>query len=577
VLAASLVLAVASAGQPVVAQFAPETWFVQDALPQKAQVTGNPLDYCAQRIGLDIRNIELPRGWEGGYRFCCRFPIIDAVANRPLYLKQWAEDNADRVTGQHRAVGLAVVDSALDILRGTSELVRLSVSLPMPGADLDRELERSSFTPKYRQALQGLYRAFAEAQMQVAIARRNLSEDDLTFFDANPGYFLAPDGKKMPELTGDNSTELEFIAHARRVGFAEIHQAAGIAVSGVQAYLAETKGWPPGDFYADSSKSRQPFRFRTRYGLLRVSGTGSDTVVEDCALLIDLGGNDVYRNNAGGCRTAEAGIALCIDHAGDDEYVSERPYVQGFGFLGVGLLVDLAGNDRYTARHFAQGAGIMGVGALWDLGGDDVYDGHAFVQGAGMFGLGMLLDDAGNDQYDGATLCQGAATTLGLGVLSDLEGNDQYGLAVKPDRDALGQPPGYGQGGALSFRPYPWEGRLTAYGGVGMLVDDRGNDRYESRGWNDQGGSYIMSLGVLVDNHGDDHYVGGTSQGSGIHVTNAILIDREGNDVYEGGFRAGGSGGDRTPAFLIDYAGNDTYRATSSCYGTSCKPFGLGR
>lgn len=587
VLAVLLVLAGSLAAQvdtmrnrvPII-QFVPQTWFIQDALPQNVQVPGNPLDYCAQRIGLDVRNVELPRGWEGGYRFCCRFPIIDAVANRPLYMKQWAEDNADRINGQHRADGLSVLNSALHILRGTSELNPTGFSgdnaPERSDSSLAGKLGKTGFAPKYRQVLEKLYGAFEQAQRQVKSARQELTDDDREFFDANPGYFLAPDGRKMPELTGDNSTQLEFVAHARRAGYAAIFRAAEIAAGGVREYIATTSGWRVGDFYANTAKARQPFEVQTPYGLFRVSGVGRDTVVEDCALLIDLGGDDVYRNNAGGCRTTEAGIALCIDHAGDDQYVSDRPYVQGFGFLGVGMLVDLAGNDRYVARHFAQGAGIMGVGALWDLGGDDVYDGHAFVQGAGMFGLGMLLDDAGNDQYDGATLCQGAATTLGLGILSDLGGDDRYQLAVKPDRDALGQPPGYGQGGALSFRPYPWEGKLTTYGGVGMLVDDLGTDRYESKGWNDQGGSYIMSLGVLVDNHGDDHYLGGTSQGSGIHITNAILIDREGNDVHEGGFRAGGSGGDRTPAFLIDYAGNDTYRSASSSYGTGCKPFALG-
>jgi hypothetical protein len=106
-----------------------------------------------------------------------------------------------------------------------------------------------------------------------------------------------------------------------------------------------------------------------------------------------------------------------------------------------------------------------------------------------------------------------------------------------------------------------------------MLVDDKGNDTYTSKGWNCQGGSYIMSLGVLVDNEGNDHYDCGTGQGSGIHVTNAILIDKKGDDVYEGGFRAGGSGSDRSPGFLIDYEGNDTYKSATSSYGTACKPF----
>jgi hypothetical protein len=263
-----------------------------------------------------------------------------------------------------------------------------------------------------------------------------------------------------------------------------------------------------------------------------------------------------------------------VDLSGNDRYEApDSSYVQGFGFLGIGMLVDLVGNDVYKAKHFSQGAGIMGVGVLWDKAGNDTFSANAFCQGAGMFGLGMLLDDAGDDVYDCATMGQGSATTLGLGILSDLEGDDQYRLACDTTLDALGGLPGYGQGGALSFRAYPWEKKLVAYGGVGMLVDDKGNDTYTSKGWNCQGGSYIMSLGVLVDNEGNDHYVCGTGQGSGIHVTNAILIDKKGDDVYEGGFRAGGSGGDRSPGFLIDYEGNDTYISSTSSYGTACKPF----
>jgi hypothetical protein len=195
------------------------------------------------------------------------------------------------------------------------------------------------------------------------------------------------------------------------------------------------------------------------------------------------------------------------------------------------------------------------------------------VQGAGILGLGMLLDSAGEDFYDGATLCQGGGTTLGLGVLSDLKGDDRYHLNVGAGKDKLGGLAGYGQGGGVSFRPYPWRGKMTAYGGVGLLHDGAGNDRYRSKGWCDQGGSYIMSLGALVDDAGNDHYSCGTGQGSGIHITNAILIDRAGHDVYEGGFRTGASGSDRSPGILIDYAGNDVYKPRTSSYGTGCKPF----
>jgi hypothetical protein len=304
-----------------------------------------------------------------------------------------------------------------------------------------------------------------------------------------------------------------------------------------------------------------------------IAGHDDDQHLENAALLIDLGGDDTYLNNAGATGSG-GGVAVCIDHEGNDRYLApDSSYVQGFGFLGIGMLVDLAGDDVYKAKHFSQGAGIMGVGVLWDKAGNDTFSAHTFCQGAGMFGLGMMLDDSGDDVYDCASNGQGSATTLGLGILSDLEGNDKYQLACDSTKDALGGLPGYGQGGALSFRAYPWEKKLVAYGGVGMLVDDKGNDTYTSKGWNCQGGSYIMSLGVLVDNEGNDHYDCGTGQGSGIHVTNAILVDKKGDDVYEGGFRAGGSGSDRSPGFLIDYEGNDTYKSTTSSYGTACKPF----
>ncbi|MCD6328815.1 MAG: HEAT repeat domain-containing protein, partial [Candidatus Cloacimonetes bacterium] len=187
-------------------------------------------------------------------------------------------------------------------------------------------------------------------------------------------------------------------------------------------------------------------------------------------------------------------------------------------------------------------------------------------------GLGMLLDDAGEDFYNCATLGQGGATTLGMGILSDLNGDDKYYLAIDESEDKLGNLAGYGQGGALSFRNYPWNKKLTAYGGAGLLFDASGNDRYWAKGWCDQGGSYIMSLGALVDAQGNDHYTANTGQGSGIHITNAILIDKSGHDIYEGGFRAGGSGGDRSSGFLIDYSGNDCYTSHTSSYGTGGKP-----
>ena len=597
-----ILMIVAAVWAGPVKQYGPETWFQQDPAPMPIhpESIGNPLDYAAARIGLDARNVELPRGWEGGYRYCCRFPIIDYVSNRPLYMKQWAEDRSEALVEFHHQGGFAAVAHATRMLQNrdsegerphsdsewlASQDSRYSVEV-YEDWNRDREsvraartdslrvgLARGGLSPRFCDAVGDLYYHLYKAMMSCRMARSAFLPGDSAYFAENPGRYLVPDGMRMADLTGNTDSQLEFIAHARRFECDRVLWEIPRLKWALEQYLSATRGWTISDLYADTTKARGTVTLAFPLGRVVIAGFGDDRHTEDAALLIDLGGDDTYTNNAGGCGP-EGGVALCIDHGGNDKYLApDRSYVQGFGFLGIGMLIDLGGNDVYKAKHFSQGAGILGVGVLWDKSGNDTFRANAFCQGAGMFGLGMLPDDSGDDVYDCATNGQGSATTLGLGILSDLQGNDQYRLACDTTLDALGGLPGYGQGGALSFRAYPWEKKLVAYGGVGMLVDDKGKDEYVSKGWNCQGGSYIMSLGVLVDNEGNDHYVCGTGQGSGIHVTNAILIDKKGDDVYEGGFRAGGSGGDRSPGFLIDYEGNDTYISSTSSYGTACKPF----
>jgi hypothetical protein len=549
------------------------TYFEADPQPVKLHLYTNPLDYAAGRIGIDARGFELPRAYEGDYRFACRLPVIDQVSNQPLYLKQWAEDQSALLSRQHAAGGITVILDALTLLCGSSWTAQIQDNNKQRSIII-KALTRSPFTAKYRRALTSLYLCYFEALGMVKRSHAFLDEDDRSFLNANPGYYITPDGVKMPDLTGNVKAQFEYIEVTRRVRLEYIMSAAQVMSVALQKYVENTKDYTIADFYSDTARKNENFMINAGSITLSIYGGSDDIHDADELFLIDIGGNDTYRNNAGSCRTLDDGVAVCIDHAGNDKYCApDRDYVQGFGFLGAGFLIDLTGDDTYKARHFSQGAGIAGVGALWDLRGNDRYCAQTFCQGAGAFGLGICLDDSGNEQYDCASLGQGGATTLGMGVLSDLAGDDTYYLNWTADKNALGQIPGYGQGGALSFRNYPWRKKLTAYGGIGLLTDAGGNDIYLSKAWCVQGGSYIMSLGVLYDGSGDDTYYAQSGQGSGIHVTNAILIDRQGNDKYEGDFRCGGSGGDRTPGFLIDYQGNDTYISKTSSYGTGVKPF----
>ncbi|MBM3314452.1 hypothetical protein FJY71_01225, partial [candidate division WOR-3 bacterium] len=401
----------------VVAPYGPETWFEQDPRPVPVVVEsiGNPLDYAGARIGLDVRNVELPRGWEGGYRYSCRVPLIDLVSNRPLYMKQWAEDVSHDVAFWHRRYGLLAVGcgvrtfcqrGALPTLGGWSPAQHDSAPL----SEVEQELAGRGFSPRYRREVARLCGVLARAWQGTRDARAGLSAEDSAFFASNPGYYLAPDGRRIPELTGDRTQQDSFIEKARRVRLNDIFDCAEDVGRAIARYVTATAGWGRADFYEDTTCSRDVVILAAQFGPVVIAGYGNDRHAENAALLIDLGGNDTYLNNAGGCGRS-GGVAVCIDHAGDDGYETpDSNYVQGFGFLGVGVLVDLAGNDAYRAKHFAQGTGILGFGVLWDKAGNDTFSAHAFCQGAGMFGFGTLLDDAGSDVYDCATMGQGSAT-----------------------------------------------------------------------------------------------------------------------------------------------------------------------
>lgn len=79
---------------------------------------------------------------------------------------------------------------------------------------------------------------------------------------------------------------------------------------------------------------------------------------------------------------------------------------------GLGLILDLAGNDRSRSANFSQGVGYaFGTGAKLDLSGDDEHVAARYGQAAAAhFGVGLFVDAGGRDSY-GSTgpLYNGAA------------------------------------------------------------------------------------------------------------------------------------------------------------------------
>jgi hypothetical protein len=258
-------------------------------------------------------------------------------------------------------------------------------------------------------------------------------------------------------------------------------------------------------------------------------------------VLADLSGHDQYTAVAASQGAGAFGIGLLADAGGNDQYSGAR-FVQGFGYVkGFGAIVDAAGNDQYFAggqfedfrapgksyQSMGQGFGFGdrpweslagasgGIGVLLDLGGNDTYVADYFAQGSSYwYALGILDDRHGNDRYLSGRYSQGAGIHMSAGVLMDGDGDDTY-LADF----------GVAQGCGHDL-------------GIGFLLDGGGNDRYIS-GVIAEGAGNDNGIGVLADSGGDDEYhVKSLGQGYGSYGLRdmgsfGVLFDTGGgNDSY---------------------------------------------
>lgn len=204
-------------------------------------------------------------------------------------------------------------------------------------------------------------------------------------------------------------------------------------------------------------------------------------------------------------------ISYAPDESSDDVYRED-----------FALLVDRGGNDRYFNN---QG------GSMLDL-KRSVTNPAARIRRAAR-GCEAVFPDATTGRlkrgpmgervmsYDGAECSPGAA------LLLDLSGHDRYGRKAKP-----GFPDN-------TCTPDRIVRRISTIGsgvaGVGMLIDEAGDDVYLGK-TGTQGAGHLGGVGVLEDHAGDDNYHairGG--QGLGLLGGIGVLRDRGGNDRY--GFR----------------------------------------
>ena len=242
-------------------------------------------------------------------------------------------------------------------------------------------------------------------------------------------------------------------------------------------------------------------------------------------------------------------------------------YGQGYGFSkGLGLIMDVAGDDSYTAlddgkthvgdetpKHSesdAQGFGSGrrgdhtdghnmsgGIGILNDLAGNDVYYAGVFAQASSYwYGYGVLNDASGDDKYRGVFFNLGAAAHYGIGTFIDMAGDDYSELVMTL---------GFGTGHDGS----------TAY-----YLDFGGDDTYEMTA-------------------ADERSV---SLGSSLNSSFSLFANIRGNDTYKPfgrslGFASTRADGERaqygpTLGIFIDIGGTDTYGTETSANNTLWYP-----
>ena len=243
------------------------------------------------------------------------------------------------------------------------------------------------------------------------------------------------------------------------------------------------------DLYASALLS-QAFGGAGGLGLL-VDRDGSDRYLADRPTPASYGLPDAYDgwSQGVGCGFrgyAPGGLGLLLELGGDDVYQAGT-FCQGTGyFFGLGLVVDRGGDDVYRGGRYAQGSGAhQAVGILVDQAGRDRYiAGPAAAQGAGWdAAVGILDDGGGDDVYQAEELAQGAAAMNGVGVLRDRSGSDRYQARV-----------GQGLGGQVGY----WGGRGA--GNLGILIDEGGqSDTYDLPGRKDQAELAEPGLGLFLD------------------------------------------------------------------------------
>ncbi|HSH88806.1 MAG TPA: hypothetical protein VK996_02415, partial [Ramlibacter sp.] len=314
----------------------------------------------------------------------------------------------------------------------------------------------------------------------------------------------------------------------------------------------------------DAALPSVSWSLQTPFGWVIVDTTGRNNrhQLKDALLVLDVGGDDDYEFLAPGDMHA---ISVLLDHRGNDRYRTAAPGADpSSATLGYGILWDTEGDDQYVGAQQTQASALFGAALLVDGGGRNRFVASSRSQAFAVGGVAVLLSAGGDDEYTAQTYSQATGGPGGVAVLVDTGGNDRYTLTrlplVRPSPQLPDRNTSMGQGAGYGIRGVFFDGRSTS-GGIGMLLDLAGNDRYEAQVFA-QGVGYYEGLGMLLDNGGNDRFeTAWYGMGASAHYAAGILLKRGvGNDVYRSSHEMVlGTGNDLSVGVFVDEGGDDEY------------------
>ena len=367
---------------------------------------------------------SLPRYVEADYSPLGRSPAVDAFLADPFYLPAYGLLVSEKLKDVSKKNSLydllttVYTAGGIPILSGNKELA-LKISVPRAFTD--------GFGNDIGEKLYAQWRHFFEVSKKAESILAVLTNEEKQWLRENYDAFFFGEkkDKHYDFFTTPSRMPLKFFEFASRVDLASLSDCA-LHLSLIVDYIYHDKAAFEGIALSDDfiwEEEGYSFIFSSKKNSIQT---------HKADFFLGNGNHNTYYTNAGGTEGIRP-AALHVDLSGHHTYVGNN-FVQGSGFLGVGLLATFEGNNTYRASSYSQASGFFGAGVLMNLGENNVYESFFGSQSSAIFGSSLLWNKGGNSKYVSlGGMTQASTSTLGVAFLVDNTGNNIF-LAGINDR-----------------------------------------------------------------------------------------------------------------------------------------------